>query len=358
MWLHKNELSQEERKVRALYKFLRDDLEHYLVDFALVDSYFNFINAGLPFPFVEKRDLKPRSKMLEMENHLMNSFITIFSEGSIPPEMKKNIRHFDNNKVTKENLGELKLTGLSIPDRFRTSQKYFETHGFYDLLRSLLPVDYALLIQRDTTSRSKTRFSLSHYHVRIDWMLDSAAEALGKELRYISKELYEKGEKYAQEMVEKLFEYYSFHHTVSGRRTAALLAAQFLRQSSFYSTVFVSSAESRTLTRICENGVVKYTLLKLDNADIEQIERHPNGDPEFRKKFLIHEKDHYGVAVFMVVYGQNEHSKPPTDGKLRDLKGDVAWLRVRNQLLVPKSSETTTRPIRYQTIYDQMDPLA
>ena len=358
MWLHKNELSGEEKKVRALYKFLRDDLDHYLVDFALVDSYFNFIKAGQPFPFVEKRTLKPRSKMMEQENHLTNSFIVIFSEGSIPQEMKKNIRHFDSNKVTKENLGELKLTGLTVPDKFRTSQKYFETHGFYDLLRTLLPVDYALLIQRDTASRAKTRFALSHFHVRIDWLLDSAAEALGKELRYISKELYEKGEEYAQEMVEKLFEYYSFHHTVSGRRTAAMLAAQYLRQPPFYSTVFVSSAESRTLTRICEVGVIKYTLLRISSADIEQIERHPNGHPEFRKRFLIHEADGYGVAVFMVVYAHNEHSKPPPDGKLRDLKSDVAWLRVRNQLLIPRSDEATTRPIQYQTIYDQIDPLS
>ncbi|MBI5814532.1 MAG: hypothetical protein HZB29_02850 [Nitrospinae bacterium] len=358
MWLHKNELGRDEKRVRALYKYLRDELESHLVDFALVDSYKNFLQAGVPYPFVEKRELKPRAKVVEQENQLMNGFIAIFSEGAFPPEMKKNIRFFDDNKVTKENLGELKLTGMNFADRFQTKQKYFETTGFMELLRNLLPVDYALLIQRDISIKHKNRFYLSHYHVRIDWMLDDAAEALGKELRYVSKDIYEKGDKSAQEMVEKLFEYYSFHHSVSGRRTAAVLAAQFLRQAPFYSTVFVSSSESRTMTKIAENGIAKYTLIKLENDDIAWIEHHPNGNPDFRRKFLIHETEDFGVAVLMVVYAHNEHSKAPTDGRLREIKGDVAWLRIRNQLLIPKSDERLTRPIRYQTIYDQQDPMA
>ncbi|MGK7344984.1 MAG: hypothetical protein ACNS63_04165 [Candidatus Nitrospinota bacterium M3_3B_026] len=358
MWLHLNELSRDEKKVRALYKSLRNELDHYLADFSLVDSYQNFLNAGEPYPFVEKRELKPRAKVREIENSLMNGFIVIFSEGVIPAEMKKYIRYFDDNKVKKENLGALKLAEANFSDGFQTKQKYFESVKFYDLLRQLLPVDYALLIQRDMSVKHKNRFALSHFHVRIDWLIDAAAEALGRELRYISKDLYEKGEKYAQEMGEKLFEYYSFHHTVSGRRTAALLAAQLLKQSPFYSTVYVSSAESRTLTKISENGIFKYTLIQLDNRAIEQIEKHPNGNPDFRKQFLIHETGDYGVAALAVVYSFNEHSKPPPDGKLRGLKPDVQWLRIRNQLLLPRTEFTSVRPIKYQTIYDQQDPLS
>jgi len=357
MWLHKNELSHEEKQVRSLYKALRDELDIYLIDHALIDSYQNFLNAGLPYPFVEKRELKPRAKVMEVENSLMNSFIVVFFEDVVPAEMKKYIRYFNDNKVTKENLGELKLTGLNFADRFQTQQKYFESNSFYKLLRQLMPVDYALLIQRDTTIKNKNRFILSHFHVRIDWLIDSAAESLGKTLRYISKDLYEKGEEYAQMMGEKLFEYYSFHHTVSGRRTAAMLAAQLLRQSAFYHTVYVSSSESRTLTRITEEGVSKYSLIQLDNAAIDFIEKHPNGDPDFRKNFLIHTTKDSGVAVFRVVYTFNEHSKPPADGKLRELKPDVQWLRVRTQLIVPKSMYVQTRPIKYQMIYDQQDPL-
>ena len=357
MWLHNNELSRGERQNRALYRALRYELDQYLLDFSLRDSHHNFIKKGKPYSFVEKRELKPRAKVSEVENSLMNSFIVIFSEWGIPAEMKKYIRYFSNNKVTKDNLGELKLTGLNLSDRFQTKMKYFESNRFHDLLRALLPVDYALLIQPDTSVKNKNRFMLSHFHVRIDWLIDAAAESLGKELRYISKELYEKGEKFAWEMGEKLFEYYSFHHTVSGRRTAALLAAQLMRNTPYYSTVFVSSAESRTLTRISEEGISKYALIQLDNSAIDFIQKHPKGDPEFAKRFLTYRTKDYGVAVLQVVYTHNEHSKPPLDGKMREMKPDVQWLRVRNQLLIPKSTYSAVRPIRYQIIYDQQDPL-
>lgn len=358
MWLHRNELSFEEKRTRAVYRALRDELDRYLVDYSLVDSFHNFLKAGRPWPFVEKREMKPRAKVSEVENALMNTFIVIFTEQPVPAELKKYIRYFSDNKVVKENLGELKLAGLNLSDRFQTKMKYFETNRFYDLLRALMPVDYALLIQRDGTARHKNRFMLSHFHVRIDWLIDSAAETLGRELRYISKDLYEKGDDFAQAMTEKLFEYYSFHHTISGRRTAAMLAAQLLRQMEFFSAVYVSSSESRTLTSLSENGVSKYTLLQLDNAAIAQIEAHPHGNPDFANQFLIHREKDYGVALFHVVYSYNEHSKSPADGKLRELKPDVQWLRVRNQLLLPKSDQAGARPIRYQVIYDQQDPLS
>jgi len=357
MWAHKNELSREERQVRLLYQALRDELDSYLIDYALVESFSNTQEKGEPYPFVSMRDLKPRAKVGEMENKLMNAFIVIFTERSLDSDIKKNIRFFAHNKVTKENLGELKLTGLNLADRFHAKMKYFESNRFFTLLRDLMPVDYALLIQRDTSSKSKNRFMLSHFHVRVDWMIDSAAESLGKELRYISKDLYEKGDQHAQEVMEKLFEYYSFHHSASGRRTAAMLAAQYLRQAGCLSTVYVSSSESRTLTKISEDGISKYLLIRLDSSAIEQIEKHPKGDPDFCRKYLIHKTDEYGVAVFQVVYVHTEHSKPPADGKMRDLKADLQWTRVRQQLLLPNKDHKTARPLSYQVVYDQQDPL-
>ncbi|HEB72383.1 MAG TPA: hypothetical protein ENI77_07150 [Nitrospirae bacterium] len=358
MQLHKTELNHQEKQVRELYRALRDELDVYLTDFALDDSYNNFRKASKPYPFVEKRELKPRAKVSEEESSLMNSFIVIFTEWAVPDDMKKYIRYFSNNKVTKENLGELSLAGLNLADRFQKQMKYFETSRFKALLKDLLPVDYALLIQRDTSVKHKRRFSLSHFHVRIDWLIDSAAESMAKKLRYVSKDLYEKGEEYSQAIVEKLFEYYSFHHSVSGRRTAALMAAQLLKNQQFLSTIYVSSSESRTLTRISESEISKFALIKLGNSDIEHIEKHPNGDPEFSKRFLVYKRKDHGAARFQVIYAHNEHSKPPADGKLRDLNPDVSWLRIRKQLLLPKSSFPFVRPIQYQTIYDQQDPLS
>jgi hypothetical protein len=353
-----NELSTEERRQRALYNALSNELDLFLIDHALVDSFRKFKRAKVPYPFVEKRELKPRGKVSGFENSLINSFIVIFAEDVIPPEMKKHIRYFDNNKVNKENLDELKLTGTSFADRFQTQMKYFEKNQFYQLLRTLLPVDYSLLIQKDNLAKQKNRFLLSHFHVRIDCLIDNSAEALGRQLRYISKDLYENGEGYAQDMVEKLFEYYSFHHTVAGRRTAALQAAEFLKQAEFKSTIYVSSSESRTLTKITDREVNKFALVQLDKKTIKEIKQHHNGDPEFEKKFIVSRDKGYGIAIFQVTYSRNEHSKPPTDGKLREVKSDLQWLRIRNQLLMPKPGSLDSRPIRYQIIYDQQDPLS
>lgn len=356
--MHKNELSLEDRRVRSLYMALRDELDGYLIDYALLDSHRNFLAKGEAYPFVTMRDLKPRAKVAELENKLMNAFIVIFSERALESGMKKNIRFLAHNKVTKENLGELKLTGLNLADRFQTKMKYFESAGFFTFLRELMPVDYALLIQRDSSAKSKNRFMLSHFHVRVDWMIDSAAEALGRELRYVSKDLYEKGDQFALELVEKLFEYYTFHHSASGRRTAAMMAAQFLRQADHLSTIYVSSSESRTLTKISEDSISKYALIQLNNGAIEQIEKHPKGDKDFSRKYLIHRAPDYGVAVFQVVYVHTEHSKPPADGKMRELKPDLNWTRIRQQILLPNPEHPSARPLVYQVVYDQQDPLS
>ncbi len=55
---------------------------------------------------------------------------------------------------------------------------------------------------------------LSHFHVKIDWPIDDATEEMAKQLRYISKELYENGEQYAQGLRQRLFAKYGFHQSL------------------------------------------------------------------------------------------------------------------------------------------------
>lgn len=357
MWRHDNELSRSEKIRRSLYTTLRNELEFSLIQLGLVEPYFKFIKSGVDYKFVEKRELKPRGKVTEAENDLIDGFIVLYAEAAVPAELKKYVRYFDNNKVTKENLQEIVLTSRNVASQFTKAQKYFGHPKFFDLLGDLLPVDYALLIQQD--SISKSRYALSHFHVRIDWLIDFATESLAKHLRYISKDLYEKGEKYAQSLVEKLFEYFSFHHTVSGRRTAAVVAYQLLYISDFITTVYVNSAESRTLTKLSENGVSKFCLVKLPKEHIELIEKNPKLNiKNFRKNYLIHEEEDFGVGIFHTFYKRNEYSRPPADGRLRELQSEVQWLRVANQLLLPKPEAFDHSPINYSIIYHQQDPLS
>ncbi len=349
------ELSRNEKLRRSIYKTLRNELDYALFQYGLLDSYQNHLNAGVEYKFVEKRQLKPRSKVTELESELNNGFIVLFTEASMPPELKKYIRYFDSNKVVKENMPEMVLSAPRVAPDLLKIQKHYEHAKFYDLLKSLLPVDYALLIQQDAASRKRVRYVLSHFHVRIDWLIDFAAEALGKQLRYISKDLYEKGERYAEEMVEKLFEYYSFHHTVSGRRTASTVACQLLSQMDSLTTLYVNSSEARTLTKLYEDAISKYCLIKVPREHIQLVEKNQKVK-DFRKNYLIHETDDYGVAVFHVVYERNEHSSPPPDGKLRELQPDVQWLRIAEQFLLPKASAGDCPPLDYMVVYDQQDP--
>ena len=348
-------LSRHEKLRRSLYKTLRNELDYALIQYGLIDSYQNHVNAGVEYKFVEKRQLKPRSKVTEMESELNNGFIVLFTETAVPADLKKYIRYFDSNKVVKENLPEMVLSAPRVAPDLLKIQKYYEHGKFYDLLKSLLPVDYALLIQQDAASRKRVRYVLSHFHVRIDWLIDFAAEALGKQLRYISKDLYEKGERYAEMMVEKLFEYYSFHHTVSGRRTASTVAYQLLSQINSIVTLYVSSSEARTLSKLSEDGISKFCLIKVPREHIHLIEKD-QGLKNFRENYLILEAEDYGVAMFHVVYERNEHSTPPADGRLRELQPDVQWLKVAEQHLMPKVGAADCRPLDYFTIYDQQDP--
>ena len=325
-------------------------MDMYLVKYALIDSYRNFCQAEEPYPFVPKRELKPRARVVEKEHIYHNNFLVIFCEGTVSGHYKKYIRFFDSNKVTKEGISE--LAQVQLHKQYTKNLRYFENPGFETFVLDLLPVDYALLIQRDPSIRTRTRYAMTHFHVKIDWPIDNATEEMAQQLRYIAKDLYEVGEKNAESLNNKLFEHYGFHYAVGGRRTAAVVAAQFLKKMEFISTVYVASAESRTLTRISERGVTKFVLARLPTEEIFRLaaENRMKFD-KFVERFLVDIQDEYGVGVFQVVYRNTIHSKPPEDGKLRELKPDFQWLTVSDQLLLPLRDRHNIYPVPYSTIY-------
>jgi hypothetical protein len=348
--LGRNEIGWNERFRRCLYFFIRDELDRILIHEALVESYKSFKEAGREYPFVERRELKPRAKIIAPEYPEQRRFIVILNEENLPPESKNNIRFFDSNKVTKENLSN--LATFDLKDVFHHRMRYFEDKDFRTLLRSLLDSDLAVLIQRDPLVRAQYRFAISHFHVRIDWPVADAADNLARHLRYVSKHLYEKGDRLGEILQQKLYEYYGFHHMVGGRRTAAMVAAQFMQRFDFISTVYVSSGEARTLFRLSEKGVSKYVLVRIPPRDIAELARMANlTEKKFGSEYLIDANAGFGVGIFLVTYTRNEHSLPPADGRLRDLHPDYHWLNVDLQLLVPPPSSAHVRPLPYPIVY-------
>jgi hypothetical protein len=348
-WPYRHHLSEMERLRRSLYEVLRDQLDMMLIKNALVDSYQNFKNAKMDYPFVTKRDLKPRAKVTEPEYSLQNHFLVLFCEGAIPGKYRKYIRFFDSNKVTKETIEE---SGFRLHQDYSKNLRYFDNPYFRQFVFDLIPVDYALLIQRDSSVKAKNRYILSHYHVRIDWPLDDATEDMALELRYIAKELYENGEKYAESLLHKLCERHGFYHTVGGRRTAGVVAAQFLRKMNFISTIYIASASARSLTKISERGVSRFVLMKVPMADIFKLAEEKNIAPDkLMAQYTIDQDNESCVGILQVLYRNSSHATPPDTGKLRRLRPEYQWLNVSEQLLIPLPADRESQPLRYQTIY-------
>jgi hypothetical protein len=353
-WNYREELSTANRLRRSYYELLRDELDHFLLQYALTDSYNNFKTNNIPYPFVERRELKPRARIPDLEYEHQNAFLVIFCEDTIPDIHKKYIRFLEVNKTTKKNLRLSKT--LSLEKEFDRTQKYLESVHFFSFLGDLLPVDYALLIQREPAV-GKNRYSISHYHVRVDWPITEAAEDLARRLRYISKDIYEKGDKYAEDIQKKLFEFYGMPVMSGGRRTAAIVAAQYFRQVPCITTVYAGSSESRALLRISERGTSKAVLVKLSKKEVLKISEENNISPQtFTKNYVIategqNRKNAQSVCIFLATYWNTDHARPPDDRKLRELKPDPYWITVDGQHLLPKPGIWKYPPIPLNLIY-------
>jgi hypothetical protein len=349
-WSIREELSQANRLRRSYYELLRDELDQFLLQHALVDSYNQFKEKKIPYPFVEKRELKPRARIPVSEHSDQNAFLVIFLEGTIPDVHKKYIRFFDVNRTTKGNL--LQAKSLPLESAFDRNQKYLDSVKFFNFIHELLPVDYALLIQRDPASTARDRYSLSHFHVRIDWPIAEAAEDLAQTLRYISKDIYEKGDKYAEDIQKKFFEYYGLPVMAGGRRTAAIVGAQYLRRLPSISTVYAASSESRALIRVSERGVSKSILVKFSPQEVNQIvEAHGLTIRRFYKNYVVGHEKKSVICMFQTTYAHTNHARPPDDGRLREINPDPHWLTVGLQHILPKPGVWKDPPLKENIIY-------
>ena len=144
-WNYREELSMADKLTRSYYELLRDELDYFLIQYALIDSYRKICQSERTVPFVEKREMKPRARIPDREYECQNAFLVMFVENTIPTEHKKYIRFFDDNRTQKQNL--LRSKSLQLADNFDRNWKYLESIHFSNFLKSLLPVDYALLIQ-------------------------------------------------------------------------------------------------------------------------------------------------------------------------------------------------------------------
>jgi len=104
MWKYREQLSYYEKLRRSIYEILRDSLERRLMKVSLIDSFNNYQEKGVEYIFVDKSELKPKSKKMEKESEFFNTFLVIICEGILSSELKNYIRFFPENSVIKKNL--------------------------------------------------------------------------------------------------------------------------------------------------------------------------------------------------------------------------------------------------------------
>jgi len=349
MWRYRERLSYYEKLRRSMYEVLRDALEARLMKISLIDSFFKHARKGVEYRFPDKSELKPKSKHMEQESELFNTFIVIFHESALPSTLKNYIRFFPENRVIKKNIEN--LAAFRLHKKFHLNLRTFDKPPFLDFLQDFLDVDYALLIQQDPTVRRKNRYALTHFHVKIDWPISDAAEDLARWLRYIQNNLYEQGDRIGHVLQKKLFEYYGAHHSVGGRRTAGLIAAQLLRKTDCLSTVYVSSSESRSMIKYSERGVSKFFLIRLTRKEIVALAGKENMDPDAFAATYLYEADTCHVGISEAVYDYTVHSRPPEDGKIRRIRPAYNWLKLTDEFLHPRPDSPAAGPINYSWVY-------
>ena len=69
---------------RSYCEMLRDELDGCMLRYALADSHQNFLSKKLAYPFVEKRELKPRARIPDIGYDCQNTFPVIFTEDTLP----------------------------------------------------------------------------------------------------------------------------------------------------------------------------------------------------------------------------------------------------------------------------------
>ena len=67
MWLYRERLTYYEKLRRSLYEIIRDALELRLMKISLVDSFYNYLKNNVEYSFVDKSELRPKSKKMEKE---------------------------------------------------------------------------------------------------------------------------------------------------------------------------------------------------------------------------------------------------------------------------------------------------
>ncbi len=338
-------------KASPKYLSARTIITRHLINYTLIESFHKFQNAEQPYPFVKHASLKPGSVTPIKEYSL---------EGSLPKKLRKHFRCRRANRVRKKTIAEVApdLPGL---ENYDGAGRNVHHPAFNSLASMLLPLDYALLIQDEDhiSEMDEPVFRLTNFHVKIEQLTDNALRALGIQLNYLERRLYERGERFVEAMEKKFFEYFNFYHNAAGRKSAAALASQLLAQEKQIGVVFMASQQDRRLTLLSSHKkdqdvhIEQYVLLRISPKQHGHLTAWCNEQGlDFDQHYVAARTARHAIVVLKVTYEHTEAAKPSPDGLLKtNINLRKKWVQLREQSLIPLDSNAVPRiefPVAYR----------
>jgi hypothetical protein len=314
----------------------RRRLTQRLIQHGLIESFFNFSSNGKPYPFVQPDQVLPDSARRGVEFGQQNAVLVMLIEGRLPPPLNKHFRLRNSNRISWRNIQRL-APSLDLSD-FKATDCRSDAEGFERLLTQLLPLDYALVAETagGRGQSAPAPVELTHLHVKVERLTDNAIKDLAKQLGYIERRLFERGEDYVEALETKFLEYYGFSANASGRKSAAAMSAQLLARYSQRFCVFVAGQEDCRLTLLDErDAVTEYFLIRLDGAQRTAFTRRLSNTPfELGDYAVSGIKDGPQVVVLRVRLPRTEAGRP-SDERRADKELLMPWLEIGEQAIVP-----------------------
>ncbi|MBF0370039.1 MAG: hypothetical protein HQL52_11345 [Magnetococcales bacterium] len=326
------------------YLNARDKISRILVKYTLIDSYHKFRKARLPYPFVQPALLRPGSVAATREYVLHNNALVILVDGMLPDKLRKHFHYREGNRVRKKTIAEV-APDIQGMENYSRNHRRVTNPGFEGLMRMLLPLDYALLVQNSQEEgRLSRNFRLTNFHVKIERLTDNALRGLGTHLNYLTRSLYERGDAFVESLEKKFYEYHSFYHNAAGRRSASALATQLLNREGLQGTIYIASQQDRRLTLLSTSGesrethIEQYLLLLLPPERLAQLKKWGRKrDLDIRRNYLVakHGQDG-GVVLFRIRYEHTAAGRPSPNGALKShFDPKEKWIRIKDEAILP-----------------------
>jgi hypothetical protein len=315
------------------YAVARARLEGVLLRHALLASYDSFTEARKPYPFTDPAHLLPIVGHA-VEHSLQNTALVFLLDRVLPRKLANHFRLRGSNRATWANIKRL-APDLDLSD-YKANHCQVSDPAFDELVHKLAPLDYALLLERPDPEDGRARpCQLTHLHVKVERLTDNAIKLLARQLGYIERRLFERGEDYVDALEAKFFEYYGFPPNASGRKSAAAMAAQLFAEHGLRFTVFVASQEDCRLSVLDQTDrITQYMLVKPDARTRAKLTEaaEPLGG---LARFAARTDRNAPVFILRVVFRRTAAAMPIAGGKRGDDDVQAPWLEIEELVAVP-----------------------